>query len=120
MRLLICGGRDLKLCTAEIQDAVWKLRHKENIQLIHGCAAGVDDAARRWAEEWDHDIDPYPADWNKYGKAAGPIRNTQMLTEGKPDVVIAFWDLKSTGTKDMVNKALKGNVPVLIIPQWEG
>jgi hypothetical protein len=120
MRLLICGGRDLKLCTDEIQDAVWKLRHKEDIVLIHGCATGADDAARRWAEDREYETDAYPACWKQYGKAAGPIRNTQMLTEGKPDVVIAFWDLKSKGTKDMINKSLKANVSVLIMPQWEG
>ena len=58
----------------------------------------------------------YPADWNKYHKAAGPIRNQQMLTEGKPTLVLAFHDniTASKGTRDMVKRSLKGGLPVYL------
>lgn len=46
-----------------------------------------------------------PADWKKHGKAAGPIRNQSMLTEHKPDLVIAFPLGESKGTRDMIRKA---------------
>jgi hypothetical protein len=46
----------------------------------------------------------FKADWDKHGKAAGPIRNQQMAQEA--DGLIAFWDGKSRGTKDMIQKAL--------------
>jgi hypothetical protein len=59
----------------------------------------------------------FSADWQKFGKAAGPIRNQQMLDEGKPDLVIAFHeDLEnSKGTQDMINRAKVQGVPVRLI-----
>ena len=59
-----------------------------------------------------------PADWDKYGKAAGPIRNRHMFRLGKPDLVLAFHKdiTKSRGTNDMVfNVAGPANTPVRII-----
>ena len=58
----------------------------------------------------------FPADWDKYHKAAGHIRNQQMLTEGKPTLVLAFHhDLaRSKGTKDMVRRALKAGLAVYL------
>lgn len=57
------------------------------------------------------------AEWDKYGRAAGPIRNKQMLLyvlEAKP-LVIAFWDGISRGTKNMVSQAEKADVEVRIV-----
>ena len=62
---------------------------------------------------WVHVI---PADWKKHGRAAGPIRNQQMLDEGKADVVVALWDGKSRGTLDMIQRATEAGVPVRILP----
>lgn len=60
---------------------------------------------------------PFPADWETFGKAAGPIRNKRMLYEGKPDVVWAFHDdlYKSRGTSDMIARAKKADVPVYLV-----
>lgn len=59
----------------------------------------------------------YPADWKTYGRAAGPIRNRQMLTCGQPDLVLAFHDALeiSKGTANMVKIARKAGVPVVVI-----
>jgi len=67
----------------------------------------------------------FPADWDKHGKAAGPIRNTEMIEDGRPDVVIAFtYDLPSSkGTADTVKKAKKAHIPVFVYPytdDWYG
>ena len=63
------------------------------------------------------DVRAFPAKWNEHGKAAGPIRNQQMLTEGKPDLVIAFNDYlpNSKGTLDMVTRARRAGVAIEII-----
>lgn len=63
----------------------------------------------------------YPADWEKHGKAAGPIRNQQMLTEGKPDIVVAFSDnlSNSKGTADMCRRAHKAGLPVYVIGRYQ-
>lgn len=67
----------------------------------------------------DMSVLEFPADWKKYGRAAGPIRNTEMLVKGKPDLVIAFhYNLdRSKGTKDMIQQSLNHGVDVIIIDQ---
>lgn len=68
-----------------------------------------------WADEWAvvnwAQFEEYPADWKRYGMAAGPIRNRRMLKEGKPDIVIAF--AGGRGTADMVRQAKAAGVPVV-------
>lgn len=82
----------------------------DEITIIHGCANGVDTIAGGWAKGY-YNIEEYPAQWDKYGKSAGFIRNKQMLEEGKPDIVIAFPGGK--GTKMMVDLAKKAGVEVI-------
>lgn len=79
--------------------------------IIHGaCRSGAD----LWADEWAvvnwTQIEEYPADWAKYGRAAGPIRNRRMISEGKPDLVLAFPG--GRGTSDMVRRAELAGITV--------
>lgn len=124
MRVLVCGGRDFGLYTKSTEDAdkrsfIWKTLTQINLQhdpievLIHGCAVGVDRWSGQWAYNHRITVREFPADWQKHGKAAGPIRNQQMLDEGKPDLVIAFPG--GRGTADMVNRAKKAGVKVIEI-----
>lgn len=78
--------------------------------IIHGGASGADTMAHRWAGMIAKPVDVYPASWCKHGRAAGPIRNQQMIDDGKPDLVIAFPGGK--GTADMVRKAEAAGIPV--------
>lgn len=103
MRLLICGGRDFK-------DVDFMVEHLESLHrarpvstVIVGRARGADSIGEAWAEERGIPVDTYPAQWNKHGRRAGPIRNQQMLDEGKPDLVMAFPG--GTGTAHMVKIA---------------
>ncbi len=87
--------------------------------IIEGGAKGADKIAGKWAQDYAHEC--YPADWDRYGKAAGPIRNGQMLTNGKPDLVIAFKDGfdpspdAKGGTEHMVRLARNAEIPVWIM-----
>lgn len=78
--------------------------------LVHGNARGVDEMCRRW---WyghnGRNIEAHPADWLKHGKAAGPIRNQEMIDSGL-DFLIAFPGGK--GTADMTKRAQKAGVPI--------
>lgn len=82
----------------------------DDIEIISGAATGADSAAIDWAVvnwcRWQS----FPADWDRYGKSAGYIRNQQMLDEGKPDYVIAFPGGK--GTEMMKKIARKAGIPV--------
>jgi hypothetical protein len=67
-------------------------------QIITGCANGADDLARRYAREKGIDLEVKEANWKKYGKGAGPIRNARIAREC--DYMIAFWDMNSHGTRN--------------------
>lgn len=110
MRVLVCGGRDFT-DHEYIFDKLDKIHNIIKITLIiEGEARGVDRIARFWAECREVPFLPVPADWEQYGKRAGPIRNSEMLKHN-PDVVVAFPG--GTGTADMIKKAEKCNVKVV-------
>ena len=114
MRLLICGSRDW---TDEkfIYDQLKKFKNKIDI-VIEGEARGADKLAAAAARKLGIPVLPFPADWYKYGKAAGFIRNRQMLKEGNPDGGWAFSDdiEHSIGTKGMVKILCSAGKPVKV------
>lgn len=82
--------------------------------IMHGAARGLDTFAGIAASVLGLAEDPNPANWDLYGKAAGPLRNTDMLRK-KPVLVVAFWADQSRGTLDCIDKAVnKFRVPVII------
>ena len=83
-----------------------------DIIIISGCASGADTLGERYAVENGFKIEKYPADWQKYGKSAGPRRNLQMAEAC--DFVICFWDGKSRGTRSMIEYAKQCGKPVKI------
>ena len=86
MRVLVCGGRDF-------QDKARVFATLDGLDpalVIHGGARGADALAGEWAESRGVECQVYPADWRRHGRAAGPIRNREMLEQSKPDLVVAF------------------------------
>lgn len=116
MRLLICGDRnwDKPKMIERIIDG-FAFGHNDLV-IIEGCARGADKAACEHRPD-DLTHEHYPALWDEHGKAAGPIRNRQMLKEGQPDLVIAFHNDISTskGTKDMVKIAKEAGLPTYVM-----
>jgi hypothetical protein len=109
--LLVCGSRtvtDLKWvrCLADT------FKYLKVSKVIHGGAKGADTLAGLAAQLLKLDEHVFMADWDRHGKAAGPIRNQEMLDEGRPDLVLALYpDTGITkGTKDMVDRARKAGV----------
>lgn len=125
LRILVTGDRhwvDFKTIAREIErvfHARQDLHAPEQVLIIEGGASGADSHAARVAELAGYRCQEFPAQWDKYGRAAGPIRNQQMIDEGRPDIVLAFHsDLaKSKGTKDMVFRANKAGIVVKIFPE---
>jgi|SRR5215831_5934683 len=116
MRILVCGSRhfwDTKLFD-EVLNYYWYPVRAIDV-IIHGGAQGADTLADLWAESKGIYIEEYRAQWEKYGKAAGLIRNKQMLDEGKPDMVIAFLAPDSRGTANMIKQATEAGVEVKVI-----
>ena len=120
MKVLVCGGRrydswkHLSCCLDLIHygDGDENEDPDEKIEeIIHGGATGADSLAERWAKENSIPTRVFPAEWETYGRAAGPIRNTKMLEEGKPDLVLAFEG--GAGTGHMTDLAEGYGVPVI-------
>ncbi len=86
--------------------------------IKHGKAKGADILADFVARRLGFEVIPFPAEWHIYGRGAGPFRNQQMIDEkGKPDLVLAFHDniAESVGTKDMIERAKKARIKVILI-----
>ena len=119
-RVLVTGDRnwsDWSLILTELKE------FPAGTVVIEGGARGADTLAKRVAESLfgEDSVEEYPADWNQFGRAAGPIRNQQMLDEGFPTIVLAFHSnlAESRGTRDMIKRALKVGVPVKLIVKSE-
>ena len=119
--ILVCGGRDYSDRDAFV--AGMDLALELNVvsrpgQIIQGGARGADSLAKEWAVRQGVPCREFPADWKQYGKAAGQIRNAQMLNEGRPDLVIAFPG--GRGTANMVARARNAGVAVVEFLSWDG
>ena len=86
---------------------------KYDIVIISGGCRGTDKLAQRYAFEKGYKFEECVAEWGKYGRSAGPIRNRKMVT--KADCVIAFWDGKSKGTGNLIDFAKEFNKPIRIV-----
>lgn len=113
MRILVCGDRHW---TNRIAIHGQLATLPKGTVIIEGAASGADQIAGFCARSLGFDVQEFPANWAKYGRAAGPIRNKQMLTEGKPDQVWAFHaDIASSkGTANMVAQSKAAGIPVTI------
>ena len=114
-RVIIAGCRDYNnyIEAKEFIDfCISELRKTNEIVIVSGGASGADAIGERYAQENGFKVEKYPADWEKYGRAAGPIRNRQMAEI--TDYVICFWDNKSRGTKSMIEYSKKQNKPIKV------
>ncbi|MCY4122686.1 MAG: SLOG family protein [Acidobacteria bacterium] len=113
-RVLVCGSRDFSdrsLVDAKL-DEVRRRLGDVPMRVISGAARGADTLAANWAKERGVPCDEYPADWDRHGRSAGYRRNEQMLTEGKPHLVVGFPLGESRGTRMMMDIAAKAKVAV--------
>lgn len=117
MRILICGSRhfnDYEKLKKEVLNILPEGDYLDAV-VISGHARGADSLGERLAEEMGWLLKVYPADWDTYGRRAGPIRNSQMLKEGQPDIVVAFRAPNSRGTQNMITQSIKAGVKTVVI-----
>jgi predicted Rossmann-fold nucleotide-binding protein len=109
--MLVCGGRNYT-DKARLSATLNELLHARGIiRIIAGGAKGADTLAEEWAKACGVPCYVYMANWAKLGRNAGPIRNQQMLDEGKPNLVVAFPG--GRGTADMVRRARAAGIEVI-------
>jgi predicted Rossmann-fold nucleotide-binding protein len=113
MKALVCGGRNF-----DDKDLVYEALDRISPSVvITGGATGADSLAVSWAMRRGVHYRTYPAEWGKYGAAAGPMRNQKMFDEEDPDVVIAFPG--GRGTADTLRRAYDNGADVIIVSSRE-
>jgi len=118
VKILVCGSRDwddpyfIENWFAHFFES----HDPESVEVIHGGCHGADIIAGTIAVQNGCKVTEVKADWKRYGRKAGPIRNREMLKLG-PELVVAFHDdlTKSKGTADMVRAAHDGHVVTLVL-----
>lgn len=110
MNVIIAGGRDITdydLVERAVSNSGFDIE-----QVVSGGAKGVDTLAVLYAQKHNKLLAVFMADWDRHGRKAGPIRNGQMAEYA--DALIAIWDGKSKGTKNMIDQAMAKGMPVYI------
>lgn len=123
-KIVIAGGREFNDYTL-LKQEMDNLIHSENLKnvcIISGGARGADYLGEKYAKERGYKLLLYPAEWGRYGKSAGYIRNKEMADAS--DATVAFWDGESKGTKHMIDitKSVGNKIKVIFyqepLPQF--
>ena len=116
MKKIVIGGcrdyNDYDVFKEFVDSCLSRLKEEHSLTIVSGHCSGVDLMGERYAKENGLGLEIFPADWDKYGRAAGPIRNKQMVEVS--DYVIAFWNQKSRGTKSLIAYARELNKPIRV------
>jgi hypothetical protein len=131
IRIIIAGGRDFddyKLLKSEtfriMREIAQKLTGKQTLNkqfltIVSGMANGADKLGAQLAKDFELKLQEFPANWDRYGRRAGYMRNVDMaefVSESEVHgVLIAFWDGESKGTKHMIDTAKKKNIETHIV-----
>lgn len=113
MKTIIAGGRHMHLST---QDCIL-LDSLDITEVVSGGARGIDQSGEAWAMRKGIPVKIFPANWTKHKLAAGPIRNREMADYA--DRLVAFWDGKSRGTKNMIDTARKLQLEVIVVEEGQ-
>lgn len=113
MKLAIVGSRTFDDFELLHQEVCCQLQDPRNDAIISGGAKGADMLAKQFAIEHGIEYFEFPADWKSDGKAAGFIRNKQIVDAC--DMVLAFWDGKSKGTEHTIKLARQAKKPTFIV-----
>lgn len=110
MKVIIAGSRkveDYRLVVQAMERCGYEVT-----EVVCGMATGVDRLGEQWARANDISVTEMPADWNRHGRSAGPIRNRQMAEYA--DAAVIIWDGKSRGSRNMINEMIRKNKPYFV------
>lgn len=110
MKTIIAGSRGAT--QYKFIELATQLCYFEVTSVVSGTCRGGDKLGERYATANNLPLELYPADWKKYGKSAGFIRNAEMVENA--DALIAIWDGFSNGTKNMIEIARRKKFPILV------
>ena len=114
---LVVGSRTFNDYSLMYKKLDYLLQNYEDIVIVSGGAKGADNLAERYAKEHHYELRVFKAEWNKYGKQAGFLRNEVMhkhISQYEKRGVVAFWDGSSKGTAHNFELSIKYNNPIKI------
>jgi hypothetical protein len=112
MKVIIAGCRDFNNYDLLKSKLDFYFSNIEVTEIVSGACSGADKLGERYALEHNIPVKRFPANWS-LGRKAGPLRNEEMASYA--DALVAFWDLESRGTRDMINRAVAHNLKVRIV-----
>lgn len=110
MKVIIAGSRkveDYKLVVQAMERCGYEVT-----EVVCGMATGIDRLGEQWAIANGIPVKEMPADWNRHGRSAGPIRNRAMADYA--DAAVVIWDGKSRGSRNMINEMIRKNKPYFV------
>lgn len=112
IKIIIAGSRDFEdyELLKRFCDSIIEKLALTDVQIVSGGCSGADYLGEQYALERGHKLVNILPNWELHGKAAGPIRNREMAQYA--DILIAFWDGKSRGTKSMIDEASKASLVI--------
>lgn len=115
-RILVTGSRKFSKTSEmlKIFKSIAYAAANMDVTLIHGNASGADRIAGKLAQDLGWKVEVYPADWEKYGRKAGPIRNQEMVNSGA-NICLAFPVGESKGTRHCISAAQKAGINTIVI-----
>ena len=121
-RIIIAGSRTFndyqKMLLTLDRLGVHLINTIDPVEIISGHARGADTLGERFAKAYNYPLKIFPADWDTYGKSAGPIRNEQMAkyaSEADRGILVAFPIGESRGTRNMIEIAKRYGLEVEVI-----
>jgi hypothetical protein len=114
VKVIVAGGRDFKdynLLKSKLDLLLSNIT--EPIEIVSGAANGADKLGEKYAKDQGLSLKQFPANWNKFNKSAGYIRNKEMAEYATH--CVCFWDGKSKGTKHMIDLAKELNLKVRVV-----
>lgn len=113
-KLVVAGSRsfvDFDRLSADL-DHLLSQKSPDEVEIVSGGAVGADALAERYARSRGLSLRVFPADWRRWGRVAGPIRNHQMAAYA--DAAVVYWDGCSRGSADMISSASAAGLRVVV------
>ena len=111
MKIAVVGSRTFE--DRQLLEETLSTLEEPITEIISGGAKGADTLAQQWADQHKIPVTVFQPDWQKFGRAAGPKRNQQIIAAC--DVCIAFWDGQSKGTKSSITLSKKAGKKTIVI-----
>ena len=111
-RVIIAGSRNFNDYEYLKKYMDFLLQNKKEVVILCGEARGADSLGKRYAQERGFPVQSFPADWQRFGRAAGPLRNRQM--SACADACVVFWVGGSAGSANMIEEARRAGLALRV------